>query len=89
MNSIEKFVMGKAGAKPVKVSGTDRVMAAILTADDGQQIVVTVALGPDPVKAVLHLPEDLDLKSRHGKCRKIGAGMYEFTADAIDSDILE
>ena len=89
MKSLEKFIMSKEDGIPVEVIGTDRVMAKLFQAEDGEVALVAVALGPDPVKATIKVPEHINLKSRFGLTRKTGPGLYEFTAGAIDADILD
>ena len=87
--SLEKFITAKQGAVELPVSGSDRVVSAILRADDGETAVLIVALGPDKVKATVAVPADKTYRSRFGASRQVAPGVYEFTADAIDSDILE
>ncbi|MEI3002581.1 MAG: hypothetical protein V8T86_17125 [Victivallis sp.] len=55
---------------------------------DGKARVVVTSLG-EKARALITVPGHAGLKSRFGKIRNLGNGRYEFSADAIDSDILE
>ena len=90
MKHLEPYILGIEPGPKVTVSGTDRVMARAFKAENGRIAVMIVALGPDPVKAKisLKLPAGVKLKSRFGLTTG-SDGEYEFSADAIDSDVLE
>ena len=55
---------------------------------DGDVRVVIASMGK-PCKAIITVPGNAELKSCFGKTRALGNGRYEFTSDAIDSDVLE
>jgi hypothetical protein len=89
IKSLEKYILGKEGARELPVAGTDRVISGLLRADDGTTTVLLVALGPEAAKGTVTLPADKEYRSRCGRTKKIAPGVYEFSADAIDYDILE
>ena len=55
---------------------------------DGNVRVVVASLGAK-CDVTLTIPGQPGLKSRFGKIRDLGGGRYAFSADAIDSDVLE
>lgn len=90
MRRLAPYILGTEPAPEVRVTGTDRVMAKAFKADDGKIAVFIVALGPDPVTAQIEitLPDGVQLKSRTG-LTEFKDGKFVFTAQGIDSDILE
>ena len=77
----------KAPAVTVESAPAGEVLARAFVRD-GKVRVVIASLGK-ACKAVITVPGSAGLKSRFGRTRDLGGGRYEFTSDAIDSDVLE
>ena len=89
LRDLEPWIMSteEAPAVTVELSVEGEVVARAFV-NDGKLRVVIASLG-EKCKAVVTIPGHAGLKSRFGKTRDLGGGRYEFTADAIDSDVLE
>lgn len=89
LRDLEPYIMSTEKAPEVKVeSSPAKEVYARAFAKDGKVRVTVVSLGT-PCKAVITVPGQPNLKSRFGKIRNLGGGRYEYTAKAIDSDLLE
>ena len=89
LRDLEPYIMSTEKAPEVKVESTPaKEVYARAFAKDGKVRVAVVSLGT-PCKAVITVPGQPNLKSRFGKIRNLGGGRYEYTAKAIDSDLLE
>lgn len=89
LRDLEPWIMSTEEAPAVTVEpSVEGEVVARAFVNDGKLRVVIASLG-EKCKAVVTIPGHAGLKSRFGKTRDLGGGRYEFTADAIDSDVLE
>lgn len=89
LRDLELWIMSTEEAPAVTVEpSVEGEVVARAFVNDGKLRVVIASLG-EKCKAVVTIPGHAGLKSRFGKTRDLGGGRYEFTADAIDSDVLE
>ena len=90
MRDLEPFIMSTEKAPEVKIEcAPEGEVEARAFVDENRNIrVVMVGLG-QPCKAIITIPAGFpELKSKFGKTHSLGNGRYEFTASAVDSDIL-
>ena len=89
LRDLAPWIMSTEKAPAVTVESTPAgEVCARAFVRDGQLRVVIASLGKSS-RAIITVPEGAGLKSRFGKTRDLGGGRYEFTSDAIDSDVLE
>jgi len=89
LKSLEPFIMSAAEAPRIAAAVTaGDVVARGLKSDDGRLVVIVAGIGPGDAKATVDAGVD-GLKSRHGKCKGLGAGKYLFEGKDICADILE
>ncbi len=89
LHDLEPWIMSTEKAPAVTVESTpEKEVYARAFVKDGDVRVVIASMGK-PCKAIITVPGNAELKSRFGKTRALGNGRYEFTSDAIDSDVLE
>lgn len=89
LRDLEPWIMSTEKAPAVTVESTPAgEVCARAFVRDGKVRVVIASLGAKS-RAVITVPGCSGLKSRFGKVRELGNGRYEFTAGAIDSDVLE
>ncbi|MDR0869926.1 MAG: hypothetical protein LBN39_03955, partial [Planctomycetaceae bacterium] len=96
LKALEPFVLStkKPEIIPVKSEPKYAVEAGALLDDNGNYRVIVIGTG-GKAKGTFTLPEELlklkgkPLQSQFGKTKFLGNGLYEFTCDAVDSDVLE
>ncbi|UKI32109.1 MAG: hypothetical protein L6W00_00280 [Lentisphaeria bacterium] len=89
LRDLEPWIMSTEKAPAVTVESTpaNEVFARAFI-KDGVVRVAIASLGK-PCKAIITVPGHAGLTSRFGKTRDLGDGRYEYTSDAVDSDVLE
>jgi hypothetical protein len=88
LHKLEPFLMGVGKVPEIKVTTDkkDNLQFRAFTSDDGKLCILAVAF--EPVKAIFHVPGNVELRSQYGRFKKLGNGRWQFTADGIGSDIL-
>ena len=89
LHDLEPWIMSTEEAPAVTVNGAGAgEVCARAFVKDGKTRVIVASLG-EKCNVLVTVPGQPDLKSRFGKIRNLGGGCYAFSADAIDSDVLE
>ena len=95
LKKLEPFIMSTKKPLPIAVESEpkDAVEAGALLDDNGDYRIIIIGTG-GKAKGTFTLPEELrklkgEVKSQLGKTKSLGSGKYEFTCDAVDSDVLE
>jgi hypothetical protein len=98
LKELELFILSTKPPLPIAVESKpkDAVEAGILFDDTGHFRVIVIGTG-GKAKGTFTLPEnlrtvdgkELPLHSKFGNTRFLGNGRYEFSTDAVDSDVLE
>ena len=93
VKELEPFILSTKKPLPLAVDSEppDAVEAGMLLDDTGNFRVIIIGIG-GKAKGIFSLPEPFQsavLRSQFGKTKPLGNGRYEFTADAVDSDVLE
>ncbi len=96
VKELEPFVLSTK--KPLEIAvesePKDAVEAGVLLDDNGNFRVIVIGTG-GKAKGVFTLPEAVlrlkkeTLRSKFGKTKPLGENRYEFSVDAVDSDVLE
>ena len=93
IKELEPFILSTKEPLPIAVESEppDSVEAGILLDDAGNFRVIIIGIG-GKTKGTFTLPDNLKsatLRSKFGKTKSLGNGRYEFSVDAVNSDILE
>ncbi|MDR2117112.1 MAG: hypothetical protein LBP87_12100 [Planctomycetaceae bacterium] len=95
LKELEPFILSTKKPQLITVESEPKnaVEAGVLLNDDGDYRIIIIGTG-GKVKGTFTLPENLrqmknEFRSKYGKTKSLGNGKYEFTANGVDSDILE
>jgi hypothetical protein len=95
LKELEPFILSTKKPQLITVESEPEkaVEAGALLDDDRDYRIIIIGTG-GKAKGTFTLPENLcqmkkELRSKYGKTKSLGNGKYEFTANGVDSDILE
>lgn len=87
LKELEPFIMSAEPAPGVTFDGT-RAAVRAFRAEDGRECVVIVPFREKTGPIKLKIGSEKEFVSKYGHTGNTGDGMYEFTADRLESDLL-
>ena len=87
LKELEPFIMSAVPAPGVTFDGT-RAAVRAFRAEDGRECVVIVPFREKTGPIKLKIGSEKEFVSKYGHTGNTGDGMYEFTADRLESDLL-
>ena len=92
LKSLESFILSikKAPRVTVEMLSGDKgqVQARAFVDKNGKVMIMVSGNGPGENKAEITIKSNVELKSKYGRCHRVGKGKYLFCGDNICSDIL-